>query len=215
VPNHILRIKMAWTGFQGAPGFSNFYFREFADTDAWNPTQAQVDGAAARVTTFAGSIIGNLAVGVQLQVQQDAEVIDAMTGDLVDIKAAAAQAAKTANLTASPYAAASGAVINWRTNVVRNNRRIRGRTFLVPCANSAFENNGTLNSGALSAFSNAATALRDTTGSPDLVVWARPTRVKDPVTGKPTGEVLADGTFGVVTGSNVPDLAAVLRTRRD
>jgi hypothetical protein len=212
----LLRIKMHWTGFHGAPGYSSFYFRDFTDQAQWIPTQEQVNAAAGAVSEFAFDNRGSLPSGVTLQVQSDVEIINSVNGNLVDVMSAAAQPAHASTVAAGPgYAGGSGLVINWRTNVVRRNRRIRGRTFLVPLQRECFGPDGTLLPGTINGTKTAAEKLMTGIGYPDLAVWARPTPVKDPQTGKNTGEYLEDGTFGVVTSCNVPDLAAVLRTRRD
>lgn len=212
----MLRIKMEWSGFNGAPGTSSFYFRDFTGEDLWVPTQAQVDAAAAKVSEFAFANRGSLAPGVTLKVASDAELIEATDGSLIDVMSAAAQPSHTSTAgTTIGYAGGAGLVINWRTAVVRRNRRVRGRTFLVPLQRECYGPDGTLLPGTIAGTMTAATALMDATGSPDLGVWARPTPIKDPQTGKNTGEYESDGLWAVVRSCNVPDLAAVLRTRRD
>lgn len=210
----MLKVKLAWSGFQGAPGYSMFYFKEFQDGTGINYTQAQVDGVAAAVTSFAQTVSDCLPAGVVLQTQTDIEVIESSDGKLIDIKTAGAQLAKAASQAAAAYSAPSGAVINWRTGLVHKNRRVRGRTFIVPLASICYESNGTLNQTYRGKLETAAAGLMNGTGYPPLGVWARPTRVKD-ANGVPTGVVTPDGRWGDVSSYNVPDLAAVLRSRRD
>jgi hypothetical protein len=212
----MLRIKMEWSGFHGAPGITNFYMREFSAADLWTPTQAEINGAAGKVSEFAFANKGSLAPGVNLKVASDVELIEASTGQLLDVFNAEPQPNHTS--TAQPnvgYSGGSGLVINWRTSLVRRNRRIRGRTFLVPLQRECFGPDGTLLPGTITGTTTAAQALMDSPLPTDLGVWARPTPVKDPATGKPTGEYLPDGQWARVASCNVPDLAAVLRTRRD
>lgn len=212
---NILRVKLAWTGFQGAPGLSNFFFGDFTDQAGWTPTQAQVDAAANAVTTFAQGITFICAPGVTLQTQTDVDLLNDADGALISSYSAAAQLPKSSNVAAgSAYSAASGGVIDWKTSVIRRRRRIQGRTFVVPLAGSSYEGNGTLSSTAVTGLQNAANALVTGTGYPDFGVWGRPTRVKD-ANGKYTGEVTPDGVWAVATSARVPDMAAVLRSRRD
>jgi len=94
--------------------------------------------------------------------------------------------------------------VNWRTNQIRNGRRVRGRSFLVPLAGSAFEGNGTLSASTLTSLKSAADTLRTAAGTTQLGVYARPT-TKD----------ATDGLWAQVTANTVPDMGAVLRSRRD
>lgn len=198
----IIRVKARWQGFQGAPGYTIFHMRDFA---AAEPTVAEADAAITRVKAFFTGIAPYLPAVVQVQVENDIEVIEETTGDLVNILSAASTSAVTGGAASgSPYAAPVGAVVTWRTTVVRNNRRIRGRSFLVPLSSTAFENNGTLVSTALTVINNAATALINPAGAPDLGVWARPT-----VPGA------NDGLWAAVSSFSVPDMGSVLRSRRD
>jgi hypothetical protein len=216
MPNAMLRVKLAWSGFQGGPGVTSFYFNQLSDNLLWEPTQAEVDACAAGVTAFATALQSTVAPGVVLQTQTDCEVVLDEDGHLINILQAAPQAAKPSTAAAGAgYSGASGVVVNWRTSTIRKNRRMRGRTFIVPCQRDVYQGDGTLAVGTITGVNNAAAALSTQFAGPKLGVWGRPTRVKDPVTGKATGETIPDGLWGPVTATNVPDLAAVLRSRRD
>lgn len=200
----MLRVKMRWSGFQGAPGYSIFHFRDFGGTGEWNPGPTEAAAAVARIDTFAQGILGVLPAGLTLQVQGDVEEIEDTNGSLTDIHAVTAPAARTPSHAAGPYSGPTGAVINWRTSTVRNGRRIRGRTFLVPLIGAAFENNGTLTTTAIGTITTAANALISQTGSPDLGVYARP-----------SAPGVADGQWAPAAAATIPDMAAVMRSRRD
>lgn len=198
----ILRVKLRWSGFQGGPGYSIFHFRDF---NGGGDLSEQVEGAASRVDTFAADLTGVIARGVQLQVMTDVEEIEETNGQLMEIHNASAKTAKNATASAgTAYAAAVGAVVNWRTGSVRNGRRVRGKTFLVPLSGSSFEDNGTLNASHLGQITTAATKMIDGTGTPDLGVYARP-----------SSRGATDGAWSVATSFSVPDMGAVLRSRRD
>jgi hypothetical protein len=68
----------------------------------------------------------------------------------------------------------------------------------------AFQNDGTLNSTFLFSVNGAATALGDAVSSPDLGVYARP-----------SAKGATDGLWFPVVSHSVPDMGAVLRSRRD
>lgn len=201
----LLRVKMRWSGFQGGPGFSIFHWNDFGSgPTGWEPVQADADACVARVDTFAQAILGVLPANTTLQVMGDVEVINPENGDLEDIYTVTQPAARVPGHSAGPYSAPVGAVISWRTGVVRNGRRVHGRTFLVPCIGAVFENNGTLTSTAIATITSAATGLSTGSVNGDLTVWARP-----------TGPGATDGSPAIVTGFTVPDMGAVLRSRRD
>lgn len=198
----VLRIKARWAGFQGAPGFSVFHFRDF-DQAGFTPEQATQ--AAANVRAFFDGIKLYIPNTITIQVESDAEVVDIDSGQMTDLLSADAQAVVTGTAAAGvPFAGPAGAVVTWRTNTIRNGRRMRGRTFLVPLSTAAYEANGTLLAACLTALNAAATALRQTAVGPDFVVYGRP----------PAGGVGA-GTFGPVTAHSVPDMVAILSSRRD
>lgn len=198
----MLRVKVKWSGFNGAPGYSNFYFRDFTSTGEPVPGDAQL--AVDRVQTFLTAIKSNFPSVVSLAIQPDVEVIESSDGKMKDVFSATAPAASVGTATVQQYAGATGLVINWRTAGVRNGRRVRGRTFLVPVTNASFDTDGTVKAAVLTPIQTAASALADGAGTPDLGVWARP-----------SAPLATDGSWHPVTSATVPDLAAILRSRRD
>lgn len=208
----LARVKIAWSGFQGAPGFTILHFKHFSD-EGVSPDQAAA--AATTADTFATAVANVLPGGVSIQVQSDVEVLDHNSGELLDILTVPGKTPKTnPGGTGIGLVGPAGAVINWRTSTVRKGRRMRGRMFVVPLAVSRFDSNGTLSQGAIDILVNAGNALIADNANLDFGVWGRPTPILD-ADGKPTGEHNNDGLFGPVRACNVPDMAAVLRSRRD
>ena len=198
----IARVKVRWSGFTGSPGYSVFHFRDFGGV---TPTVSDVELAIDRVDAFFNAIKAYLPSVVNVKTQADVEVIDETNGSLVNVLQGTPTAGVNGTASgATPYAAATGAVLTWRTSGIRNGRRIRGRTFLVPMSSDCFSFDGTINGTALTTLTTAATALTDTTGLADLAVWARP-----------TGPGATDGIAHAVTAFSIPDMSAVLRSRRD
>jgi hypothetical protein len=196
----LAKVTINWTGFIGAPGYSNLYWR---NSTPGVINQAVVDNAASKVDAWIQAwkpMIPNAAV---LQTDPTVEEIDDTNGNLVAFWTATTAAAQagTAGGTVE-YAAASGACVNWYTNTVRNSRRIRGRTFMVPLA-GAFDTNGTFNTTDLTAMRAAATTLHAATGDARLVVWSRP-----------SAPGATDGQSAEVTFATIPDVGAVLTSRR-
>lgn len=191
----ITRVTAVWTGFSGAPGYTNFFFNAFGGGDL-------VDLEVARVRSFFDALTLLLPSDVSIQVQQEASIIDEASGELISY-ALASDAPPVVNGTQdTPYSAPSGAAITWNTDTVARGRRLRGRTFIVPITGAGYEADGTLGPNALGYLNTAALALLGDGSGPGLVIWSRP---RDG----------AGGTIGAVTSHRVADRAAILRSRRD
>lgn len=191
----ITRITAVWTGFQGGPGYTNFFFNAFGGGDV-------VDLEAARVFTFFARLQSILPSDVNVEVMQEAAILDEATGALIDYAQASDSPGDINGQAAGAYSAPSGAAITWNTAAIARGRRLRGRTFVVPLSNGAYEADGTLASAAIGDLNNAAEGLIGDGAGPEAVIWSRP---RDG----------AGGTIGAITGYRVADQAAVLRSRRD
>jgi hypothetical protein len=196
----MLRVKVRWSGFIGSPGWTNFYFDSGDGTFYDN---AEAGNCADRVASFLNVIRPRFPDAVTWQIQSDVEAIAAPNGELVSVHNAGARAPIVGGAAAASYSGASGIVVTWRTNGVRNGRRVRGRTFLVPAATAAYGNDGTIGPTTLEDINAAAAQLIAAPGQAKLGVWSRPSAVG-----------ATDGAFHVVTAASVPDMAAVLRSRR-
>lgn len=198
----IARVKLKWSGFVGGPGLSVFHFMTDAGTP---PDNTDCLAVATRVRAFADAIKGMIPATVSLTVDPAVEIITSPGGTLTTIENVTPPA--VVNSTASGtivYSAASGAVISWRTAGIRNGRRVRGRTFLVPLHGNAYQNDGSLDAGYIGTLNTAATALRDIGSNIDLCVY-----------GRESAPGALDGVVHRVTSHNVPDMAAILKSRRD
>lgn len=197
----LIKVTVNWTGFSGAPGFTNLYFRDFSEGPV---TQAMVDGSLNRADLFFSSVQTRVPNTVSLQVQNTVQIIEATNGELLRFMTGPAKTVRVGSGTGS-YSAASGAVVNWQTDGVRNGRRIRGRTFLVPVAGSVLSANGTLDDTHRTSLTTAGLTLYQASADQGVLgVWARP-----------TAPGATDGEWSAVTSHNVPDKVAVLRSRRD
>jgi hypothetical protein len=197
-----MRVKLRWSGFNGGPGYSIFHFQGL---DNEQPSEALAQTAVGQIEDFAGAILNLVPKIVTLQVMPDVEVIDETNGDLTDVLSATPGPAVTGNASSfENYASASGAVVTWRTAGIRNGRRVRGRTFLVPLTSSAYAPDGSLADSALTALNTASAAMVGSFGGPVLGVFARP-----------TGPAAVDGIFHPVRSHSINDKVAILRSRRD
>lgn len=191
----IYRITAEWSGWQGAPGFTNLYFRNIEGAGGTSDMQG-------RVRTFFAAFNNALPSAVRIQVQGEVAVIDDATGEITAFISNTPPAVVQGEYS-GPYSAASGVCITWLTSGVRNGRHVRGRTFIVPLGAPAFESDGTVANP--QGLQTIAQGLLDPLGD-DMVVWSRP--------GLLNGST-QPGTSFDVTGARVRDRTAVLRSRRD
>lgn len=107
---------------------------------------------------------------------------------------------------AGNYAGGNGARINWRTMTIKGRRFIRGATYVVPLAGTAFSGNGSLSSGFVTGMTGSANTMLThfAAAALDFVVWSRPLK------GATVG-----GVAGIVITGTVPTRPATLRSRRE
>lgn len=192
---NILHVTMNWSGFPGAPGFSNFYFANTADLTGAN-------SAVTKVQQFADALHFYLPANVTLQASTEVEVIDEENGDLVDVITATASSPAWVGTDTGIYAAPAGAVINFKTAGVHSGRRVRGRVFIVPLGGDQYQSDGSLLDATRTGLAAAGNAF--ITGGA-LGVWARP---------KGPPPVVAGKLYDALTAS-VADKVSILRSRRD
>ena len=181
------RVVCEWTGTTALPGVSVFYGTPGTPT------------LASDVYTFFDAIKALLPVGLSIRVPNTGDLIEDSDGSLAGTWSSTGVGTVTGT-SGNPYAAGVGARIVWRTNGVRNRRRVRGSTFICPLINGVYETNGTISASALSTLGTAATALA---AGGNLVVWSRPSA------GGGT-----DGDSNSVLSAEVPDRVTALRSRR-
>lgn len=191
----IIRVTAQWSGFTGAPGYSNFHFSGPATTEAF---ALQRDVVGDFFTAMKASFPQSLRVNIANQGEVYAEGTGELTGYVDDPTSIPAIGGSTGTAYAGPV----GGVVNWNTNTVHAGRRVRGRTFIVPLNTTSFDAEGSLSAAAIGNLQSGALLLVGSAEVTGFGVWSRPQN------GVP-------GTFAPVTSSRVPDLAAVLRSRRD
>lgn len=193
-------MRVAWTGFNGAPGVSTFY-----GLTAGTSLEA--------LHTFFDSIKGVLPEAVHLQIAGEGEFIEDSTGEVTDLWVDDEPAAIVGGGYGS-YAGPVGCAVRWTTDTVVDGARLKGHTFLVPLYGNSYDGSGTLSESVLTTVGTAAAALVAANAGGDLVVWHRP-RVARAADGSRPAVAARAGSHGLITGSSVPDKAAVLRSRRD
>lgn len=191
----ISRITAVWQGFPGAPGYSSFFFDAFGGGDL-------VDAEHARVRSFFLALQTILPSGLTVTVNPEAEVLDETTGELLGYSNVTEPSNQVNGAATGAYSGPAGAAVTWNTDTVAKGRRLRGRTFVVPLANSAYDSQGTLATSAITDLNEGAEDLIGDGSGPQLVIWSRPA-------------ASVAGSIGPVTSHRVADKVAVLRSRRD
>lgn len=196
----IMRHRWTWTGFQGQPGFSNFFGLGTA-------SQAFADG----IRTFLVAAIGTagngaLPSGVAITPDSFVDIINDTTGFLDSSQAVTPPAAVTF-AGGTSFASVAGICVTWATGGFATGpsgrpRRVRGRTFLIPISGSGYDTDGTLVASRVTAVNAAAAAYVG--GSWNPCVWHRPTGI---------GGV--NGSSHRMTGGQTRDKVAILTSRRD
>lgn len=201
----MLRVRTVWSGFNGAPGYTNLFFHGGATNPGEDDQQSQTFAASAyaKARTFMAVYGPVMPTDVTLTVDPNVDVLEETNGELVTSYAVAPGLPITGT-DQGTYSVVSGGVISWNTSGIRRGRRIRGRTFLVPLAGNQYTSDGRLTTSSVDRMRNAAAALiADTTGA-RFGVWARP-----------SGPGATDGEWHPVTSAKTSDLPAILRSRRD
>lgn len=183
------RITALWNGAAGLPGYSRFKF--VGDLDSGGAA-----AAAARLRTFFDSIKALLPAAVNITFAEAAQIFDLqqqLTGEVAFTPPTGIQ-----GTAAGTFASPVGMVVNWTTGSIVGGRKVRGRTYLVPAAASAFSSAGQPVGTSVTTVTTAANALA--AGTPALTIASK----------TPTSFGLSS-----VVGASVPVRAAVLRSRRD
>lgn len=191
----IHRVTTVWGGFQGAPGYSNFFF-------TGDGSGGQAEESRSRVVGLWNAINTELPNDVTLRTDPEVAVIDEATGMTTGFITIDTPATPSTGGDSTGYSAASGAVINWLTAGVRNGRRVRGRTFIVPLGGGAYQSDGTLTADALDALQAGAESIIGDAFDSGFGVWSRPANG-------------SGGLFFEANGHRILDRVSVLRSRRD
>lgn len=192
----IYKTTTLWTGFTGAPGYTNLYFT------AATPGVAEANDCLGALENFWGELVGLLPADVQLNIQPDVPVIEDTTGEQTTIVSTGTPPQPLTGAIDAAYSAISGAFMRWSTGVIRNGRAVRGRSFLVPVSASIYSSTGTILPSQIVVGTTAGQDLVDDTTC-ELVVYSRPS-VKHP-----------EGASSVVAGASLASTVTSLRTRRD
>lgn len=181
------------TGYSGSPGYTKFKFNGILDA-----------GTAATAATNSRSVLSAIAAAgipsicsyacqANFQVYTDAGVLSNEGAFTPPSGVTGAQSGS--------YVGGAGAVIYWLTGQINGGHKVKGRTFIVPLAAAAYQNDGTLASAIVTSLQTAASTFA--TSTPQPVVNSRKLGQADRI----------DATFNI-SGAQVKDRSAFLRSRR-
>lgn len=205
------RVRSVWSGGVGLPGYTNFYWSSIGDDGVINVADALVN-----VKAFWEAIKGLLPPVLRIDVDNNVDVLDPVTGNLTSVitRTEGGTVTPVANSALDGYSAPSGACVTWSTPDFVGGHRVKGRTFLVPLSKAVFDTTGSIQTGNLDTIRAAALGLytKGVTGTADMVIWHRP-RKANPLAVPPVAA--APGSQHLVNGHSVADKAAILTSRRD
>lgn len=189
------RVRSVWTGFQGAPGYTDMYF------GVSDPPSESAQDHVDAVADFWGALVSFIPTVVTITVEPVVIELEAEDGLIIGERTVGTAPAAVDCTASGAYAAPTGCTVQWITSTYLGGRRLRGRSYVVPLSTQAYQDNGTLYDTTRAAIEAAGEALRVDAG--DMVVWHRPTDAGN------------DGTQALVTSVKVGDRCAILRSRRD
>lgn len=195
------RIRTIWTGVAGSPLYTNLYFRNQA-------TQTSADA----VLAFWGAITNEVVTDYVATVESEAPIFDEVDGSLIAVEqVTGGQVGMTR--TGNQLARATQGLLQFFTEGIVNNRRVRGRCYIPgpPSAVTTAQGNPS------SVYTDAITAayedhlqdvlVRDTNAH---VIWSRPVPADNP-----QGQDPRAGSAHTVTAWQTWSEWAVQRSRRD
>lgn len=185
---NIIRIRSVWQGAAViGPGVSTLYWDE-ADS-----------GFVAKLNTFWTSLAAWIPTGIVITTQGSGDLLDVASGTLSGTWTDGGTST-VATTGAGVFSQGVGVRASWLTSGIRNGRRVRGSTFIVPIIGAAYATDGTPAGASMTAFNNAAQALV-TAAASHMRVYSRPSAA-------------GAGQQNTVISSNVSDAVSWLRTRR-
>ena len=196
-------VRANWSGTSGGPGLTQLAMFT-GGGGAWSSSNAQ--SAVDAVRAWFLGLASYLPNEVSIQVQPAVDQYDQATGELTDTVTAGTAPATVTGSSTGNYTGGAGFKLTWETNSIRNGRRVRGRTYIVPAGGNVYDNDGTiLATVSTDIITKSNTLLSTLSGAGlGLVVWSRPTALGS-----------TDGAITAVQTPVLKDKTAILRGRRD
>lgn len=185
---NLVRCRVTWNGSPvTGEGVSTFYFDE-AHT-----------GFVADLTTWFTQLAVIVPTVVTFRIEPTGDLIDIPTGELSGTWTDGSVGIVNSS-SAQAFAAGVGLRIQWPTSGIRNGRRVKGSTFIVPITSNLYAVDGSIADATIAAQTTAVNAFMTATGA-NMRIYSRPTDT-DP------------GQANTVLGASVLDRVSWLRSRR-
>lgn len=184
----MLRVRATWSGIQGAPYLSTFYF------DAVTENTASAQAAATKVRNFIGAHAAHIRTGTTV-------TVESQVAQMTNLGVLVGTFATTTSLfsgaaAGDPLPPATQALYRWHTGSFFGGREIVGRTF-IPALTEADSTAGVPTAALITDMNSASAGLMAVT-DPRFCVWSERAGGVSPVTSAPVWSQFA-----------------VLRSRRD
>lgn len=193
------RVRVAWSGFNGGPGVSTFYLgNTTTDMTALKAFFNSVSTYTPGPVTFTIPALGD----------QINDTDGLITGSWNGTNGGTV----TSSGGSAAYAGAAGLCVDWLSSAIIDGRRRQGRTFIVPAVTGVFQSDGTIAEGIRTLFTGYATTLIAAYAG-ELKVWSRPYAGRAASPGHAAKPPRVGAAVQVIS-ARVPDISAVLRSRR-
>lgn len=195
----LLRVQTVWTGVAGSPYYTNLYCIGPLSTNNANDM-------ATAWHTFLNSLTAQLHAPMVATIGPEILEFDETTG-IVTGAGTTVQTPVTMTGSVDALPPANQALLQWQTNGIVHNRRVRGRTNIPGCMENQSDPNGKPSSLIGTPLLSGAQAYL-TTMSGRARIWAQP------FAGTATNPA-RPGSQHAIAGVSVAPYWAVLRSRRD
>lgn len=175
------RVRIVLQGGAMGSGLATHYFDNGAAA-----------AALADLHTLWASFAGSMPSSVTIRIPGSGEVIAPATGAITGAWSGTAPALITG---AAPgaFAAGVGMRVRWLTSFVNHGELVQGSTFVVPLSTGAYESDGSILPGVVSANQAAVNAFVAAQSS-FFVIWSRPNPTEPGGQGPVTGGIVVDRT---------------------
>lgn len=188
----MIELKWKWTGWSGGPGYTTIH--------CIGTSPEEADSAASDFDALFAGMVSLVPTGLNIRSTGVYRLMSETTGDLSSEGSLTSLPANHAGTGSAAFAASTGMCIDWLTGSAGPSRLRTGRTYLVPLTAFIYDANGNISDSIVTSLSGVAASVQSAMAGV-LGVWKRP-------------KLGAGGLLVPVTGSKVPDLAVVLRSRR-
>lgn len=198
----LAEIQYHVQGDIGGIGVSRF---RFVRQDAASITASDVNAAAAAVHGLFAAVTTQTPTAISWVCGAQVNVYDAASGLVQGPLVVTSLPGTVTGVASGNYASGVGARVNWKTSTPVGRRLLRGATFIVPFASTAYTATGAVAPAVVGSLTTAATAYLTamTTALLYPVVWHRPRK------GTTSG-----GLTGIVFSGVASAVPAGLRSRR-